>query len=104
MPIEGVSAQFAIGDNIDASSLLQRDSLVHRSIFDGLESGGTEGTGLELGASVYQIGWPEQASYHFTVISHAKYLLLRLIRSFRHFITNLRCLRLRQSQFQRAVS
>ncbi len=64
MAEEGVAAQLAVGDHVEAGLLLEPHRLVDRAVLDLLERGGGELAALELVAGGLELGRAQQAAYH----------------------------------------
>jgi hypothetical protein len=75
---ERVPAKLSVGDDVHAGSLLHRDHLVDRAVFDLLVDRGRHLPGLELPAGPDQVVGPQQRADGVGAI-HGRHLLIRLI-------------------------
>jgi len=60
--VEGVAAELAVGDDVQAGGLLHRDRRVDRRVLDLLQLGRADRTGLICLPSGDERGWPKQAA------------------------------------------
>src|SRR5581483_8547703 len=74
MSKEGIASHLAIGNHVKVGAFLQGNGLIDGAVLHSLEIYRAHMSFLELFSCFRQIGWPEQAAYHFAMYAHYQFL------------------------------